>query len=538
MMILGVHSGFSLGQHDPAAALVVDGRLVGACEEERFVRVKSPRGRLPIESIRACLQLAGITIRDVDLIVHPGECFGDMAGRLKLYLNHYFGYAPPVLMIGHHLAHLASAFYASGFDASMCLSYDAWGDRDSAALAAGGPGGLEILETIGHQNSLGIFYATMTSFLGFHVGEDEYKVMGLAPFGAEGVDLSAFARPTSDGYTVDRTFIRHKGASTDYEPLYTQKLEDLLGPARQPGEPISAHHRNVAFAAQQMLEACALSLVGRLHALTGLSDLCVAGGVGLNCSANRTLLALPFVRRIFVQPAASDRGLALGCALHGARLQGEPVGPLEHAFLGVGYPDEAIRQALDLTGMPFVALDDPAATAARLLADQKIIGWFQGRSEYGPRALGNRSILADPRDRATKDAVNKKVKFREEFRPFAPSVLEEQAGKLFEMEASSPYMTVAVGVREPWRERLGAVTHVNGTARVQTVHRETSPLFHRLIQEFQRRTDTPAVLNTSFNIRGQPIVETPLDALATFASTGLDALILGNYLLTKRAAGV
>ena len=534
MNVLGVHSGFTMGQHDPAAALICDGKLVAACEEERFVRVKSARGCLPIESIRACLRQAGLTLSDVDLIVHPGESFEDMPIRLKSYLDHYFGCSPRIRMINHQLAHLASAFFCSGFDKAMCLSYDAYGDRLSAALGMASNSGIEILETRGRENSLGNFYASMTSYLGFVVSEDEYKVMGLAAYGEEEVDLSPFVQPTSDGYLINTEFLPEDYLNTNmYEPFYSSKLTKLLGPSRISNEPITLRHKNIAFATQKALELCAVSLIKHLHTRTGLDSLCIAGGIGLNCSANYVIRQLPFIRRFFVQPASSDRGLALGCALYGAYENGFTISELGDVFKGPTYTEEQKRQALELVGFEYVELPDPAGKAAQLLSEQKIIGWYQGRSEFGPRALGNRSILADPSQARMKDEINRRVKFREEFRPFAPSVLEERAKDLFDIPETSPYMTVAYPVRPQWANRLQAITHVNGTARVQTVSRNSAPSYHRLISEFQRLTGIPAVLNTSFNVKGQPIVETPLDALSTFAATGLDALFIGPFMVAK-----
>jgi carbamoyltransferase len=536
MNILGMYGGVTMGQHDPSAALVCDGRVVAACEEERFLRVKSPWGVLPIHSVRACLDRSGLSMEDIDLVAHPGETYEDMPERVGAYLRHYFGYAPPLRVINHHLAHAASAFHCSGFDRAMCLSYDAYGDRLSAALGVGTrERGVEVLETRPRENSLGQFYASITSFLGFLVGEDEYKVMGLAAYGREGVNLSPFVDVAPDGYAVEMSFLPNNWQwSTNYEPFYSERLVELLGPPRRPGRPITARHQDIAFAAQRALERCAAALVTRLHERTGLYDLCLAGGCALNCAANQALLALPCVRRIFVQPAASDRGLALGCALQAAFDACEPPTPqLVHAALGPEYSDAEVRRALEETGTDYVELSDPAASAAEMLTQGKIIGWFQGRSEFGPRALGHRSILADPRRAEVKAEVNARVKYREGFRPFAPAVLEERAWELFGIDGASPFMTVTYPVAAAWRNRLQAVTHVDGTARVQTVARCTEPLFHRLIEEFDRLTGVPAVLNTSFNVRGQPIVETPLDALSTFAGTGLDALFMGPFLTRK-----
>jgi carbamoyltransferase len=270
-----------------------------------------------------------------------------------------------------------------------------------------------------------------------------------------------------------------------------------------------------------------------VHERTGMDHFCLAGGIALNCSLNRVLSKLPFIKGLFVQPAASDRGLALGCALQAAFEHGEPVFGLPHAFLGPRYEDGTIRQAIELAGLEYEEVENAPLHAAKLLAAGAIVGWWQGRSEFGPRALGNRSILADPRPFEMKERINSRIKFREEFRPFAPAALEESSSAMFDMSRPSPFMTVAYDVRDEWKSRLGAVTHINGTARVQTVGRETNEPFHTLIKEFSSLTSTPAVLNTSFNVRGQPIVETPLDALSTFNSCGMDAVFIGRYFLKK-----
>ena len=539
MNILGVYGGTTLGQHDPSASIIRDGKLIAVCEEERFIRVKSPHGCLPISSIKACLQEADLNIEDIDLLVHPGETYHDVPERMKLYFNHYFGYAPPIKMINHQLAHIASAFFCSGFERAMCLSYDGYGDRISAALAiADTEKGIRLFETRELDNSLGIFYSTMTSYLGFLVSEDEYKVMGLAPYGQDEVDLSPFLQTAANGYRVNMDYIRRDFAScTMFEPLYSQKLVDLLGPPRRPNQPISERHKNIAYAAQKKLEQCIVSLINHLRKSSQLDSLCISGGVGLNCSANHVIKQIPFVQQLFVQPAASDRGLSLGCALQGAYENNITINNrLETVSMGPTYTNQQIRQALKLSCTAYKEITDPAKKAAELLEKGKVIGWFQGRSEFGPRALGNRSILADPRTSNMKDRINAKVKFREEFRPFAPSVLEEFASELFEMDAPSPFMTVAFPVRTNWQNNLQAVTHINRTARVQTVNQKALPLYHSLISEFYALTGVPCVLNTSFNIQKQPIVETPLDAIATFSATGLDALFMDNFMITKSEA--
>lgn len=534
MNILGIHGGFTINQHDPGAALICNGKLVACIEEERLFRNKTARGILPIESIKAVLKEGGLDIRDIDLVASPGETYDDISRRIEAYFVHHFGYAPPIKLINHQTAHLASAFFPSGFDRALCLSYDAHGDRLSGAYALGSSSGIELKGTLAKDNSLGLFYATMTSFLGFMPGEDEYKIMGLAPYGDDPVDLSFFAQPAEDGYFVDHSYIRSDPPpSSVFEQFYSEKLIEKLGSPRRKSEDVTQHHRNIAAGIQQALEKCAVSLVTHLHKLTGEKNLCLAGGVALNCSANNTLNKLPIFENLYVQPAASDRGLPLGCALQATNEAGIAIQPIEHVFYGPSIDELEILKALQLTGFSYEKVNDPALTAAELLAEGQIIGWYQGRSEFGPRALGHRCILADPSRANMKDEINKRVKYREEFRPFAPSVLEEKAGEVFVMDGPSPFMTVAFDVREGWGKKLPAITHINNTARVQTVNKDIDPLYHALISKFDNLTGIPLVLNTSFNIKGQPIVETPLDALSTFAGTGMDAVIMGNHLVRK-----
>ena len=534
MIILGIHGGTTIHQHDACAALLIDGKLICCIEEERLIRVKTATGILPVYAIAACLKEAGLQMRDVDLIALPGETYEDLEERTQEWLVHHFGHAPSILKVNHQTAHLASAFYQSGYPSAMCLSYDAYGDGISGALGtATVEGGIEVVETLAGENSLGVFYGTMTSFLGFKPGEDEYKVMGLAPYGKADVDLSFFCRPAPSGYFSDPAYFRTRKSATQYEPFYSEKLTAKIGEPRRKGEPITEYHKNLAASTQAALEQSAISLVEHLHQLTGHRSLCLAGGVALNCSLNRLLAKLPFIDDFFVQPAASDRGLALGCAFYATAQQGIAIEAIDHVFYGPSVEVDEIEKAIALSGFTAKALDDPSATAAAMIAEGKIIAWHQGRSEFGPRALGHRSILADPGIPGMKDEINKRVKFREEFRPFAPSVLEEEYQNLFDLAAPSPFMTIACDVKEGWGERIPATTHINNTARVQTVNAETDPLYHSLIRNLFNKTGRPAVLNTSFNIRGQPIVETPLEAISTFAGTGIDALVLGPFLLEK-----
>lgn len=538
MIILGIHTAHRIYDHDPGAAIVVDGRVVAVCEEERFNRVKTSKGCLPIRSIRQCLAQSNVSIHDIDLVVAPGESDPQAEQRLDLIFRHYFGGSPKIALINHQMAHLSSAYYASGFTNSMLISYDGSGDALSCVLAKGESGRIEFLETYPATNSLGNFYELITQFLGFEPSEGEYKVMGLAPYGRPGVDLSRFLSVTDKGYEYNNSECYRSGLgfSLIEVPFYSDFVLQQLGAPRRYDEPVTQRHKDIAWAAQNKLTEAILALITHLHRQTGFDALCLAGGVALNCSANLHISRLPFVKKLFVQPAASDRGLALGCALWGAANYGGISSVGDVFRCGPEYSNKAIETALDFAGYDYQIIDDPGAHAACLLTENKIVGWFQGRSEYGPRALGHRSILGNPGTAEIKERINSRIKFREEFRPFAPSVTEESADDYFDMThlGTSPHMTVAVNVRPGRAEEIPGVTHVNNTARVQTVSKQDDEAYHRLIHEFGRLTGTPVVLNTSFNVRGQPIVETPLDALSTFASCGMDALFLGNYMVAKR----
>jgi len=539
MNILGIHTAHRIYDHDPGATIICSGEVIAVCEEERFNRIKTSKGCLPIRAISQCLSQAKISIHDVDLVVAPGEKDPDAEKRIQLILTHYFGFSPRIELINHQLAHLSSAYFGSGLERTMLIAYDGSGDSMSCVLAKGDRGSIEFIETYPATNSLGNFYELITQFLGFEPSEGEYKVMGLAPYGMpDAIDLSDFIEVTSTGYKYNNKDCYSSAVkfSLIEVPFYSDRVTSKLGPPRRLGEPVTQRHKDIAFAAQQALVQAILSLVSHLHRLTGFDSLCLAGGVALNCSANMHISRLPFLRKLYVQPAASDRGLALGCALWGGNKYGgiKSVGDIFRC--GPDYSDGRIEEALEYSGFGYERVEDPSDVAAELLANNLIVGWFQGRSEYGPRALGHRSILGNPKNSSIKERINTRIKFREEFRPFAPSVTEEASNDYFDLGImqSSPYMTVALPVKQGRSSEIPGVTHVNGTARVQTVSRVDDERYHRLISQFGKLTGTPVVLNTSFNVRGQPIVESPLDALGTFASCGLDALLIGNYLVRKQ----
>jgi carbamoyltransferase len=562
---------FSLGvnysqMHDSAAALLRDGELIFAIAEERLSRVKHDAG-FPRRSIQAALDFANIRAADLDFICYGWQPAGDafrhdiacyLRGRMPVsYLNalnstrHFasmwhqenghrrfkqnFGATGArVLFVEHHLAHALSAYALSGFDDAAVVVIDGRGAWEATSLWHGRDGRLQHLQTMNWPNSLGMFYAEMTQFLGFQKYSDEWKVMGLAPYGNPGVDLSEFIQVFAEGaghdsecYRVNPRLLLGDGRNA----LGIAKL----GPSREPESEIAQRHRDIAFAVQDACERAMLALARRATKLAGSRNLCLAGGVALNSKANGKILVSDVCDRLFIQPAAGDDGAAIGAALAPMLDGNRPLllQQMHHAYLGNEISDDQIRSVLDTCKIRFSRLENPAARAAEMIAAGKILGWFQGRMEFGPRALGNRSILADPRDPAMKERVNNAVKFRESWRPFAPALLAEAARDYLESAYDSPFMILTAQVRPERRAEIPAVTHVDGSARPQTVEATANPLFHRLIDEFRRLTGVPVVMNTSFNIRGEPIVCTVADALRTFFTSGLDALIIGPFLVEK-----
>jgi carbamoyltransferase len=386
--------------------------------------------------------------------------------------------------------------------------------------------------TIPFPDSVGHFYSEFTAYLGFQRNSDEWKVMGLAPYGKPGVDLSAFIDPQGTQEHPYRMYTKRLFSSGSSA---FAGIAELLGPPRVPESEIDERHKNIAYAVQEMCEIAMMSVVKMAMQKTGSRNLCMAGGVALNSKANGKIAASGVVDKLFVQPAASDDGGALGAALApcldgGGEL---PSRPMRHAYLGPAFDDEAIESALRTYKLRYTRVDDVAASAAELLSQGEIIGWFQGRMEFGPRALGSRSILADPRDPEMTVKVNNAVKFREWWRPFAPSFKREAAADYLESASDSPFMILTAQVRPEKRAVIPAVTHVDGSARPQTVEKEVNPLYWRLIDEFGKRTGVPVIMNTSFNLRGEAIVHTPTDAVRTFFSSGMDALCIGSFLVEK-----
>ena len=561
MNILGI-GGFS---HDSAAAIVQNGQLVAAVAEERLTRRKH-QGGVPREAVAYCLEAAELTIDDIDHIgcyMRPGLRLARRIPyrlgtlfRSPKYALAYCGYEclhnaeyiagmrslrgenTQLHFLDHHPAHAASAFLASPHEKAALLSIDYVGEWDATWLGVGEGADIRRLGSIAYPHSLGLFYTAITEYLGFQRASDEYKVMGLASYG-EPEHLEAFReiiRPTPDGrYRFDLSWFTAHYLPGPRHGYFSPKFIERFGPPRTKGEPIDDRHAAIAASAQALLEEIVLHIAKNLHKQTGLDTLCLAGGVALNCSMNGRLLREGPFKRIWIQPAAGDDGIAIGAALqlHHRHGGGARAFTMEHAFYGPEFSNEAIQAALDTAKVPYRRAANLAADAAQLLAAGNITGWFQGRMEFGPRSLGSRSILADPTRADMKDLINKFVKHREEFRPFAPTVLAERSEEFFEGCADSPFMLFVHPVRPEKRELLPAITHVDGTARVQTLTREANPRLYDTIGVFERLRGVPVVLNTSFNVMGEPIVHTPADALRCFFSTGMDALVIGDFIVTK-----
>jgi carbamoyltransferase len=536
--VLGINAVF----HDPAAALVVDGRIVAAAEEERFSRRKHGKAcvpfstwELPEQAIAWCLSHAGLRPGDLDAIGYsydpalapaPGDITADeWEGLRTLYVERAPRFlaslgldADKVHFVAHHVAHAASAHLAAPFASSAVLVVDGRGERAShLAGHARADGSLEVLATQRLPHSLGLLYEELTEHLGFRRSSDEYKVMAMASYGAPRFldALRELVWPSGEGgFTV--------------EPIEWE----AFAPALSPGEDWTRAHADLACSVQARLEEVLLALARWLHQQTGEPALTMAGGVALNCVANSRLWREGPFDAVWVQPASGDSGTALGAALRLARDLGDQVETMRGADVGRSWDDDELETALRIARVPYERPRDVAEAVADVLARDGVVAWFQGASEYGPRALGRRSLLADPRSAANVERLND-VKGREQFRPVAPMVLEQRAAELFDGPLPSPYMLFTHRVRDGWRERIPAVVHVDGTARIQTVSPLREPLVAAMLGAFERRTGVPVVVNTSLNTAGRPMVDDPRDALECFGSAPVDALALGPFLVLR-----
>jgi len=587
--------GISAFYHDSAAALIEDGHIVAAAQEERFSRKKHD-ARFPTHAIRYCVSQAGLGLGSIDRVVFYDKPFLKFERLLETYLTfaprgfRSFRMAIPLwlreklflknlllkelrkvagngiwneklLFSEHHLSHAASAFFPSPFAEAVVLTMDGVGEWATTSAAIGKGNGLEVQKEIHFPHSLGFLYSAFTYYTGFKVNSGEYKVMGLAPYGEPKYKdriLDHLIDVKADGsFRLNLSYFDFCTGLT----MTSQRFHDLFGgPPRKPHHLLTPYHMDLAASIQAVTEEIVLRLTRSLCKETGIRNLCLAGGVALNCVANGKILRDGCCDRIWIQPAAGDAGGALGAALAGYHMQlgqartasGDA---MNGAFLGPAFTQEEVEDRLTRCGARFEVLEDSAliATGADDLARSKALGWFQGRMEFGPRALGNRSILGDPRSPTMQKTLNLKIKYRESFRPFAPSVLREHVADWFEMDCDSPYMLLVADVvksrrREMTEEEtqlfgieklnvprseIPAVTHVDYSARVQTVHEDTNPRYYALLSAFERRTGCPVLVNTSFNVRGEPIVCTPEDAFRCFMGTELDVLAVGNCYLRK-----
>ncbi len=537
MNILGISGGFRIGNMDSAACLITDNQIIAAAEEERFVRIKHAPGLIPLEAIKYCLKEGNIKITDIDALVFSGATYTDIEHKLKRYFKFKLGFCPKLYFVEHHLAHAASAFFVSGFENSAILTMDLSGDGVSTLMAYGNGDKITKIKELNRPNSLGAFYNILTQYLGFNRNNDEYKVMGLASYGKPVYNLEWLLKKTAEGYLFNEKAIVKLKPGQSFpsfqEPLYSEDFLKRFPHPRLPGTDITKYHMDFAASGQKLLEKIICHLAELLYKTTGSRNLCIAGGVGLNCVANAALRKLSFIDNIFINPAASDAGLAMGSALKISLDNGFRFGRLRHVYWGPGYPDKEIEKTLNHIKCRYRRCADIPKFIAKKISQGFIVGWFQGRMEYGPRALGTRSILADPRSKNMKDKINHLVKFRESFRPFAPSVLKKQASAYFIDAIESPFMTLNFDVIKKKQKEIPAVIHIDGTSRVQTVAKEDNPLYYRLIKEFYSITGVPVILNTSFNVREEPIVCTPYQAVAAFYGSGLDYLAIGNFVLKK-----
>jgi carbamoyltransferase len=573
---------------DSSACLVRDGVLVAAAEEERFRRIKHWAG-FPSQAIGWCLSEAGLSVGDVDHVAvnqdsHANQLkraayvlgqrpdLGLVLGRLRnrrdrdgipdLLARAFPGAAIRARFhaVEHHLAHLSSAYDVSPFDEAVVVSVDGFGDFASTAWGVGRGSELSVDGRIYFPYSLGLFYQALTQYLGFPHYGDEYKVMGLAPYG-QPRQLPRMRRivrlQPAGGFELDLTYFRHhrgqtvytwQGGAPTFADLFSEALEDLLGPRRAPGAPLEQRHRDIARSVQAMYEEAFFNLVGPLQARTGLTDLALAGGCAANSVANGKVRRMTPFRRVYVQPAAGDAGGALGAAFSvWRRLGGQRSFVMDHALWGPGYSDEELGAVLAARSDELAALGcrtrqaaDEAALCretAAAVADGQVVGWFQGRMEWGPRALGARSIVCDPRRADMKQVLNAKIKRRESFRPFAPSVLDRAVGDWFEEDDDVPFMMQVFQIRAEKRAAIPAVTHVDGSGRLQSVHRAASPRYYALIEAFEAITGVPMVLNTSFN-ENEPVVCLPEEALDCFLRTRMDLLVLGDHIVERSPVGV
>ena len=569
MKILGLAAPFG---HDASAAILVNGKIIAAAEEERFTRKKHAKDQCPINAVNYCLKTAGLNPNDIDLIAYPWSITALREKRWeylrrtllsnpsraykKFFRNNKeyrgqvnfiretlktTGFDPnkvKIEWVQHHLAHAASSYYLSSFKNAAILSIDGGGEITSTLIGAAEGKTMRKIKEIVAPDSLGNFYSTMTDYLGFDREDGEYKVMGMAPYGdAKKANFDHIlwwdeAKKTyhcNDDYVWVKRSLRYR-----LDKVYSKKMVAEFGLERE-GDSLSEPYIHYAAATQAKLEEITLKLIDAYlrDELKKHGSLCFSGGCALNVSLNRRLLEHPLIKKLWVQPASHDAGGSLGAAAYAAAKFNENIEPMEHVYLGPEFSNSEIAEALKTSGFTFEKAQDICEITAELLTQGKIVGWFQGRMEWGPRALGNRSILGNPAVKGTNDRINAIIKFRENWRPFCPSILKESAPDILGSDHPSPFMALAFKVTPGWKDRIPEAVHVDGTCRPQTVEERLNPKYYRVIKNFYQKTGIPVVINTSLNRRGEPMVCSPKDALLMFKESGLEYLAIGDFLVKK-----
>lgn len=574
MIVLGLSGAVS---HDASAALYVDGKLLAAAEEERFLRDKHAKGKMPYEAVKFCLKHSGIKPDQIDMVAFPYAQI-DLKSPARWHYAKRYWYAPDRALtalfagnrrywrnyknvmkmlddldigskrvkfepVEHHLAHASSAYHLSGFkEKCAIIGVDGKGEYATTFFGYGENGKIHKIKEFYDPDSLGGLYGALTEYLGFEMLDGEFKVMGMAPYGdPKRFDFSRLIECTGDDFTVNTKLVnclglrRYKKDGKGY--YFSQKLLDWLGPMRD-GDEIDDPYIDYAASIQDLLEKTALSLIdhylGDIIKETG--KVCFAGGVALNVKLNQRIIAMPGVKELFVQPAASDAGTAIGAASYASELAGVPVEKMEHVYLGPSYTTEQCIEACEQYDQKVIwkKLDDVCNQTAELLEDGNPVAWFQGRMEFGPRALGNRSILGSPNHSGVADRINAQIKYRERWRPFCPSMLDRVAADILQTDHPSPYMTFTFDVAESWKARIPEVVHEDGTARAQIVTKATNARYYSLIEAMEKLNDNAVVLNTSLNRRGEPMVCSPTDALNMFYGSDLEYLVMEDILITKQ----
>lgn len=567
MNILGIASPFV---HDPSAVILVGGKLIAAADEERFIREKHARDKLPINAVNFCLAKAGIRPRDVDYIAYPWSD-KEYLEKLPTYIKRTWRTRPSrafkalyqtprtfrqkreklydtlkacgidrnktkIAFVGHHISHAASSYLLSGFNEAAVMSMDGTGEFTATFLGRARGKDIQRIKEFIRPDSIGRFYSTVTAYLGFSVHDGEYKVMGMAPFGdPKKIKMDHILKFNKKAYRANDDYVWvTRGRRHDKGKVFSKKMVSEWGIPRK-GDALSEPYIDIAAATQRRFEDVTIQLMETYlgDELKKHKTLCFAGGCALNVSLNRRLLEHPLVDKLFVQPAANDSGAALGAACVVAARLGEDIEPMPHAYYGPSYTNDQIQAVLDQKSIKYTHHTDITEIASQLLKDGNIVAWFQGAMEYGPRALGNRSILAHPSVPGIADEINGRIKFREKWRPFCPSMLPEYQEEILNTSHPSQFMTFSFKVNPAWHKRLKEAVHVDGTARPQIVDKDTNPKYYALLKRFHKLTGIPVLINTSLNRRGEPMVCSPEDAINMFYGSGLEYMAMGDYLIKK-----